>query len=174
MAAFESKKFSWRKGYSYRISADTVGSVLETIEQRDGEVTSKAFLEESRPEGSATHSMFEWDDSVAAELYRLRQAAQIINQLEVQVVCEESPVEEQRVEIVPAYVNTEPKTSPMVSARFQNVYAAMEDEESRRIVLANAMRELKAFKRKYATISTFAKLFAVIEDLDKELKENAS
>ena len=173
MAAFTSKKFSWRQGYSYRISADTVGGVLEAIEQRDGEVTSKAFLDESRPEDSATHSLFEWNDSVAAEKYRLQQAGHIINQLEIEFVCDETTSEKKEIEIVPAFVNTLPK-SPMASARFLNVRTAMDDEETRSIVLANAMRELKAFHRKYANISAFAKLFAVIDELDEELKASAS
>ena len=170
MAAFESKKFSWRKGYSYKVDAETVGGVLETIEKRDGEVSTRAFLDYSRPEESETHSMFEWDDSIAAEKYRLRQAAQIINQLEVRFEQEEAA--EQAVEVVPAYVNTMQKTlhSP---ARFVNIVSAMEDQEMRRHVIFNAVRELTSFRNKYQKLSCFAKLFKAVDETIEELKEYA-
>lgn len=173
MAAFTSKKFSWRQGYSYRVSAEVVGEALENIEQRDGEVTSRSFLDYSRPEESETHSMFEWDDSVAAEKYRLKQAACIINQLEVRLVCEGAPAEDKRVEIVPAFVNAQRKTAPMTSARFVNVVSAMDNDETRDHVLHNALRELRAFRDKYRTVSQFASLFKAVDELIEGLKEDA-
>ena len=59
------KKYSWRAGKS--VSAQVAGEVMEMIEKRDGELTKEAFLEESRPEDSPTHGLFEWDDAVASE-----------------------------------------------------------------------------------------------------------
>ena len=100
MGLFKSK-YSWRGGFAYKVPASTVGSALESIEARDGNVTSQSFLEYSRPEDSATHSMFEWDDTIAAEKYRLRQAGAIINQLEVKIEFENSPTHEAEIKVAP-------------------------------------------------------------------------
>lgn len=67
------KKYSYKHGKT-GASAQTVGETLERIEKRDGAVTKEAFLEESRPEDSPTHAMFEWNDGIAAEKYRLEQS----------------------------------------------------------------------------------------------------
>ena len=171
MSAYVSK-YSWRSGYNYKVSAETVGGVLKEIEESEGEVTSKSFLEYSRPEDSVTHSMFEWDDTVAAEKFRLYQSGRIINQLAIEIVYEgdsdpknvEVKLEsEPRRQIVSAYVNVLPK-SAKASASFINTASALEDSRYRRQVLANAMSELKAFRGKYGTLK---ELSAVIHEIDK-------
>lgn len=51
----------------------------------DGELTAKEILELARPPSSYLHRFFEWDDSVAAERYRLNQARKIIQVLVVEI-----------------------------------------------------------------------------------------
>ena len=172
MSAYVSK-YSWKPGYSYKVSATTVGKALESIEQREGTVTAKSFLEYSRSEDAETHSMFEWDDSKAAEKYRLSQSGNIINQLAVEIVYAENTEptelsvnlegEVQRKQVVSAYLNIAPK-STKASASFVNLFDALGDDERKKQVLANAKGELTAFKRKYGT---FRELAAIIFEIDK-------
>lgn len=175
MSAYVSK-YSWRNGYNYKVSADTVGNVLRKIEETEGEVTSKNFLEYSRPEDSITHSMFEWDDTVAAEKYRLAQSGRIINQLSVEIVytSDTTPTEmsvevvEQKRQVVSAYVNVVGK-STRSSASFANVIEALSDPDKRKAVLDNAKSELKSFKNKY---SNLRELSAVIKAIDMLLESS--
>ncbi len=51
---------------------------LEKIEQKHGVVTPVQMLEEARNPSHALHRFFEWDDTVAAEKYRLTQATHYI------------------------------------------------------------------------------------------------
>ena len=172
MSAYVSK-YSWRNGYSHKVSADVVGSVLEKIEKSDGMVTSKSFLDYSRPEDSETHSMFEWDDSVAAEKYRLSQSGKIINQLSVEVIYEESVpadisinVEEQvpaKRQFVSAFVNVERKSIKQ-SAVFMNVQEALRNEHTREMVLENAKSELESFKRKYGNLVELSEVIKAIDE----------
>lgn len=174
MSAFESK-YSWKKGYQFKVSADTVGEVLNRIEKEEGKVTKESFLDYSRNENSETHEMFEWNDSVAAEKYRLRQAGQIISQLEVTIVHEDIHPREIEAEIevndepikISAFVNIAPK-APTVEATYYNVNRAMSDTDTRKQVLKNAMFELQAFERKYKNFAEFAELFEVIERVRNE------
>lgn len=175
MSAYYSKKYSWRSGYSYSTSAETVGKVLESIEEKNGEVTAVSFLEASRPEDSPTHQMFEWDDREAAEKYRLTQSRSIILQLEVTVSVSESPVVEVELEeastvIHPrsAYVNIAPKGRVNNVARFVNICDALENEIMREQLLKNALSELRMFKKKYNDISELIPVFDAIRKLEEE------
>lgn len=171
-------KYSWRSGYHYKTSADVVGNVLSEIEKRDGSVTSKAFLEYSRPEESETHNMFEWDDSIAAEKYRLAQSGRIINQLQVELIedGDSSPMEmdvtmdrKDAVIKVNAFVNVSSK-SVKGYAVFNNIQDAMMDDAKRSQVLANALAELKAFEAKYKEYVELCDLFKEIDNLEILLK----
>lgn len=174
VSAFESK-YSWKKGYQFKVSADTVGEVLNRIEKEEGKVTKESFLDYSRNENSETHEMFEWNDSVAAEKYRLRQAGKIISQLEVTIVHEDIHPREIEAEIevndepikISAFVNIAPK-APTAGATYYNVKRAMSDTDTRKQVLRNALFELQAFERKYKNFTEFAELFEVIERVTNE------
>lgn len=174
MAAFVSK-YSWKPGYSYKVSASTVGNALKKIEEEEGTVSAKGFLEYSRSEDSETHSMFEWRDDVAAEKYRLSQAGQIINQLAIEIVYTDDPTpknvnvkleDESKKQIVSAYVNVVPK-STKASASFVNTLSALESEEFKEQVLANALSELRAFRHKYGTLKEVASIVSEIEKLEQ-------
>lgn len=178
MSAYESK-YSWRSGYSYKTSADVVGKVLTEIEERDGSVTSKSFLEYSRPEESETHSMFEWDDSIAAEKYRLAQSGRIINQLQVELVrVGGSAPKELNIEVVraepihrvSAFVNVAPR-STKIAASFNSIAIAMSDESKSRQVLSNALADLKAFEEKYSMYEELADVFSAIHTFDDKFKK---
>ena len=179
MSAYVSK-YSWKSGYSFKVSADTVVGVLNRIEQKEGEVTKESFLDYSRDENSETHSLFEWDDSVAAEKYRLKQASNIISQLEVTIIHEDSEPREITAQIVDnveqgksieskisAFVNIAPK-APAMSATYYNVNRAMSNTDTRKQVLRNALFELKAFEREYRNFTEVAELFEVIEKVTNE------
>lgn len=155
-------KYSWRTPVA-GCSAQAAGEMMEFLEKRDGEVTKEALLEASRPEDSPTHGAFEWDDSVAAEKYRLRQANFMINQLEVHIQSEDSaPVKER------AYLNVvEGKNNP---GRFRGVEIALSDAEMREVVLHNALAELVAFKNKYERLTELAEIFSAIDRLKGEME----
>ncbi|HUU92898.1 MAG TPA: hypothetical protein VM238_17030, partial [Phycisphaerae bacterium] len=49
------------------------------------------------------------------------------------------------------------------AGQFVRITAAVQDEDSRDLMLANARRELNDFRRRYKALSEFADLFAAIE-----------
>lgn len=151
-------------GRKFGVSADIVGAEMEKIEKRDGEVTSKSLLEAGRPQDSALHSLFEWDDSKAAEQYRLKQATDVITHIHIRV--EENPKEPYR-----AYVNIQQSDGQTEKGRFINVTTAMENEETRRIVLSAAMTEMKRFSAKYAKYKELSEVFEAIDKTLKRLQE---
>ena len=150
-------------GRQFRVSADIVGAEMERIEARDGQVTSKSLLDAGRPEESVLHSLFEWDDSKAAELYRLRQATEVITH--IHIVIDEKPNTPYR-----AYVNIQESSGQTERGRFINVRSAMENEETRRIVLNMAISEAKRFSQKYANYKELSEVFEAIDKVAERMK----
>ncbi len=154
------KKYSWRVNHG--APAQTVGETLERIERRDGTITREAFLEESRPEDSPTHACFEWDDSVAAEKYRLNQSSAVIRDIKVTIVSESAePVK------TAAFVNIMPNPTAQ-EAQYQSVDVAVSDTDTRKTVLQNALDDLIKLRIKYRDLTELAGIFDAIEKAIKE------
>ena len=152
------RKYSWKN--SHGVPAEVAGKVMEQIEEKHGEVTKELFLEASRPEDSPTHNCFEWDDSVAAEKYRLNQAYHVILDLEITIA------EDTSGSLSPAYVNVIQKTSKE-SAKYRSLEVAMSDDELRANVIANALREFEQTKQKYSHLVELTDIFKAIESAER-------
>ena len=151
--------YKWRF-FQYSVDANTVGETIHRIEKEHGECTAKLLLDEARGKKSPIHQLFEWDDTIAAERYRLRQATDIITA--IAVVMDEGKEEPQMIR---AFANVGAKND----GSFISMHKALSSEESRRIVLSHALDELKAFKAKYANLKEFVKIFAEISELEKKM-----
>ena len=185
MAAFVSKRYSYSVGYHSKVKAQTVGKALEEIEKSGTEVTAQSFLDYSRDEASETHDMFEWDDSVAAEKYRLSQATNIICHLEVteewyeneptEVELEERSVEpSQSTYFKSAYVNVAQRSSVSQKANYVPLKKALNDDEMRMRVLDNALMSLHAFERSYAFLEEMALVIDAIHKTDDAVNKTRS
>lgn len=150
---FEKYKYS---SYQYPVPAEVVGKHFEKVEKKYGSITSQNVLESARPKKSPIHSLFEWDDTKAAEKYRLRQATLLITNLAVEVeVPETKPI------ICRAYVNV----SETKQGTFMKIDSAFKVKETREIVTERALRELQAFKKKYENLEILTNLFSEIDSL---------
>lgn len=164
---FQTKTYTWG-AIQYPVAAETVGEVLEKIEARDGKITKESFLEESRPEGSVTHGLFEWDDQKAAERYRLVQAGKIIHNLEVHVTVEDRPEPIQTKAVVSVTPGRQEK------AQYASIETAFSHTDTREVVLYNARRELECFRQKYAGLQELAGIFEEIDRLVKSMADAAA
>lgn len=147
--------YKWRF-YQYSVDANIVGKTIEKIEKKYGECTASLLLEEARNKKSQLHSLFEWDDTVAAEKFRLDQATKIITA--VAVIYDnnnEEPI------ITRAFVNVGAKNN----GSFITMATALSNEKSRSIVFQHALEELQTFKAKYAGLQELAELFKSIDKL---------
>lgn len=141
--------YQWVEGSHMSGDANEAGRVCAELAER-GKLTAEELVNVSRDENSPLHSMFEWDDTIAAEKYRETQAYKIIRSVEV--VIENSPVPQR------AFGTVEPKA-------YQRIERIMETESLRQILLNNAKRELEAFKRKYSRLTELAEVFKAIDML---------
>ena len=155
--------YKWTMSMFASVDANDVGKEIERIEKENGEVTNKAVVDAARSKENVMHSLFEWDDAVAGEKYRLTQAASMIRAL---VVVPENKGEYDKRAFVNIVENAE---NPKNIGRYINYDTAMSDEDMRKIVLKNALHELIVFKGKYKALKELAKVYEAIDEVQMKL-----
>lgn len=149
-------EYSWN-GMERAVPAEKVADHLRKLEKKHGEVTKELFLESARSERSAMHKLFEWDDTKAAEKYRLHQATVIIASIRVTVIEEENePI------VTRAFVQC-----GQTPGGYLNIEKALSEEDTKRQVLEEAKKEARWFVSKYESLQELA---SVIDAMNKFLK----
>ena len=88
------KKFKARVGSPFKQKdAQEIGEELEKIKTKEN-LTPISVVERAKNKKSILHKLFEWDDSEAAEQYRLQQARNIVNHV-VEVIVIRGNLEEE-------------------------------------------------------------------------------
>lgn len=146
-------------GRKFGADPNVVGKILEQIEDRNGIVTREALLIEASGKDSPIHDLFTWNDTEAAQKYRLMQAGDIIRHISVVIT-------ESADKPVRAFVNVNVDESSQVDGWYMNTKKAMQDKECRMIVLRRAKRELELFKAKYQMYKELEMIFKAIDRLE--------
>lgn len=135
---------------------------LRGIEARDGQATPKAIVEEARRRASPLHRCFDWDDTTAAEKYRISQAGDLVRHLVI--VQKNGKVQQFR-----AFVHV----ADGKSRGFTGTIEAMGNPTSRDYVLRAALAELESAERKLRQYRELAKACASIRKAVREIKAKA-
>ena len=142
----------------YPVDAQIAGETIEALKSELGKdyIEAEDLLNASRAENAPLHSCFEWDDTIAAEKYRLNQAGDIIRNITVKIIdASEKP------QVVRALVNVSPQNE---KGKYVSIQTAMVKGEYRDQVLKNALIELQNFKHKYQSYSELATIFKAIDE----------
>lgn len=141
----------WRNEYSGATKADAA-LVAAEIGAIGESATPQEVLEKARDEGTELHKCFEWDDTVAAEKYRVIQARTIMRML---VVVEDKPDPDvPPVRYFYKTTNGDGYKPATLVFRKDSEYQAL---------LKRAYAELKAFKAKYSRLQELEEILALID-----------
>lgn len=147
---------------SYNFKGNAQGVYLE-ISSIGKEVKPKQIVEYARNnEDSELHKCFTWDDTKAAEKWRIQEAKLITANLVVNYKKEGS--QNEKTEIVRAFF----RTDSSINAGYKRTIEIIKDEDEYAGLLMVAKKELNQFKDKYSILSNRAELkqiFALIEEL---------
>lgn len=144
--------YRYKTGYFNKVSAQVAGEEIHRLWE-EGKCNAKDIVDASRPIDAPLHPVFEWDDSIAAELYRQEQARTLVRQIVTVVETEQ----EQNVH-VRAFFKIDPNEST-----YEPTVTIMSDDDKKKRLLEIAKRELYTFKQKYATIQELSGVFAAID-----------
>lgn len=131
--------------------AEKCYSEIETLQDR----TPQNVLDLARNENSELHKCFEWDDSKAAESYRLQQARNVIQHL---VIKFDEPTPEKSVAIRVYQISSVKNTYQPREFFIKHV-----DEYQK--LLERAKAELQAFKNRYESIAELEDVINAINNL---------
>lgn len=158
--------FEFSEGARFQAGADKdaniVGRHIEMLREKfKGELTPQDVLDDARHDNSPLHTFFEWDDSAAAEAYRLQQARGLIRAVVAVYTREDEGKTAVRTR---AYVHVPEPSAP----HYREASHALSQAKTRKMVLDRAWNELKAWKARYKDLSEFAGLIRVIEVIDAD------
>lgn len=125
-----------------------------------GTLTPRQVLEFAQNPETALYSAFTWDDTEAADKYRVFEARSLIRRTFVVMEVPGSN-EERRVHMAVSL----PQDRGGKGYRLMS--HALGDPELRDQLLRSAMRELASFRKKYSDLNELAELFAVIDQVQQ-------
>ncbi len=158
MATGHKMVFDWKDTARMSLDAQVAGERLERIRKKHkGRLTAEAVLADGRLKSSPFHDIFEWKDSVAAEAYRLDQARYIIRK--IVIVREDCPDQVRAYHRVIQADDEKPT--------YTSIVAVMNSPNLRKQLIDEAERELLVWRKRYANLKKFAKVFAAIDALKK-------
>lgn len=138
----------------------TVQEELRTIEAEHGILRPEDVVEFARNKKTALHSQFEWDDSEAAQKYRLWQARYVIS---TSVTIIEA---EQKKYAVRAFVSLTPDRRAE-GGGYRSIASVMTDDEMKAQLFKDALAELGTFRRKYHSLKQLSEVFEAIDALSQ-------
>lgn len=118
-----------------------------------GLVQPSAVVAFARDPKTALHSQFTWDNTVAAEQYRLWQARHLLRVYVTVVPNHHEPVI--------AHVSL--MSDRRADGGYRQIRAVLEDAEMRAELLETAMHELTVFRNRYASLKELCDVFAAID-----------
>ena len=139
----------WKLSNYFKGNAEKCYEEISKLDQ----ITPENVLEAARNEKSELHKCFEWDNSVAAEKWRLQQARAVIQFL---VVTDEKDEDFEPVRVLQVTSQTN---------EYQKLDFFIKNDDEYQTLLKRAKDELRALKKRYSTLTELEKVFEAIEEL---------
>ena len=134
----------WKIKGLYKANAETIYNEIMSIGET---VRPSDVVELARDENTALHNLFTWDDSVAAERYREHEAGCILRNIVI-VNKDKAEDDKDKAVVVRAIMSTNERTK-----EYTTVQRIVTNKDYYTRLLAAALAELTAFKKKYETLS---------------------
>jgi hypothetical protein len=140
-------KYKWNPAFrgASKAKAEMVGAEIEALlEEAGGELTPGQIIKAAREPESAMHPLFEWNDTAAAQQYRLEQARLLLRSVTVSVETNDG------ARTVRAFVTYTPADAPEGSREvYTGVEMARADSKIADQIIERAWDELLAWKARY-------------------------
>lgn len=151
------KKYAWKDGARFPISADVAAEELKAIKRQEGILKAQVVVDHARDPSNRLHKCFEWDDSVAANRHRLHQARCLMHNVYTVKYEEGEPVPD-----APFVFNVETEEE---GRTYRTVKEIIGDQPATDYLLAVAMQTIMGWRKRYAHIEKLAGIHAEIDKL---------
>lgn len=120
-------------------------------------------VEAAKDPNSPLHRYFTWDDSKAAQRYRIIQARQLI--VEIEIVVDEPKRRE------PVFVSL---IMDRRDGGYREVEAVIQNESLRKELLRTALTELRGFQMRYERLRELANVFRAIKKVERNFSQKSA
>jgi hypothetical protein len=148
------------------VDAQVVGEELTRIAKRGGGLKNQVIVDESRPENSPLHAHFEWDDCIAAEAHRRKQASNLI--AFIRVVKGEDAEGEPILERPFIHITA---ADPFQQSTYYTTAKVLSHPELRQAAIADAIAFLSRARGKLAEFKELEKQYLALEKVENDLVE---
>lgn len=161
-------QYAWRKGFPWPNRADpqAVANRILELSSQGKHPTAWDVLEDGRRIDAPQHNIFEWEDSVAAEQYRLSQAGSILRSV---VIVRNDTTDIKKP--IRAFVHVIPPEQK--DAAYVDIVEAMSNPEMRKQVLEKALDELESWQETYNGYVEFQPVVEAIGKVRHAVREEA-
>ena len=146
----------WMPGFDGLFKGADAQRVAEEIMSIGESATPQQILDKARNESSELHRCFTWDDSIAAEQYRLVEARKIVRMLIIQRADNENS----------APIRFFMKTDASLDSGYKATTVIFRNEDETAALLAKAKADAKSWSIRYQTLREYAELTAVFDAVD--------
>lgn len=154
IAEFNWKMASLLRGVDPKVAYEEVERIKNKY---SGELTAEVLLKESRPVNAVLHSCFNWNDSDAAHRYRLGQAKELLQNIQVNVV---SDGEAKKVRVYEVVKHQDGK------GVYKNIETFTSDDMD--FIRLQVMKSITNYRNKLSVYKEFQK---AVKHLDNALSE---
>jgi hypothetical protein len=147
-------KYRWKSWGNSKVKAEIVGKVIEKLHDKHQGVTPELLVEEAKKKRSPVHNLFEWDDTAAAEAYRVHQARLVLNHIEVVI---------ERGEEVPLVIRAFHSVEYEEGRCYTTIKAARANEDLWEQIKDEALRQIKNWQETYRHIQEFEAIHQAID-----------
>ena len=142
-----------------KISKDVIKTVLKVKNEKG--LTAEAVVDEARNKSSPLHSMFDWNDTEAAEKWRIQQARVLINQIKVEINEKEYF----------AFENLTLEINESSNREYRTMVEIMSDKDMCQQMINKAYEQLLYWKAKYGIYTEFKEVLKAIQKVGKTIKK---
>lgn len=134
----------------------TIAELKRIAVENGGLLKPETVVAEARPKTSPLHSKFDWDNSSAAQKYRLHQARQLIA-----VSVELLAGTDEKMDVFVSLTTDRRKGGYRIMSH------VLSDTQMRAQMLSDALDELELFRDKYRRLKELAEVFKAIRKVKK-------
>lgn len=140
---------------------DAIAKELQRLARANGGLLQpEAVVDAARPAASPLHSRFEWDNSKAAEAYRLWQARQLIRVSVTVIGGDDSEPERTWVSLKSDRYED--------SGGYRTLVSVMSDKEMRLQLMAQAHEDMDGFREKYRRLRELEEVFTAMKKVKRK------
>lgn len=149
------KEYSWKTKGFIKGDANKIGRELEIIEQT-GDLRPQTVVDYARTHNdSELHSVFDWNDTTAAEKYRRHQAGIVITSIRVNIIHDKKQKTNKPIK---AFIHT------ARLEKYEPIEVVIQDTDRYQLLLEKAYMELKGVKDRYTELSEIQELLKDIPE----------